>query len=166
MAAIQKQQRPGAHWFGKWFYGIDGFPVKEHALELIKAVFTVAGGDGSISDVERNFFLGYLDAVGLPEELHEFIKTYPGGEKLEDILANAQGIKDDSAKRSILYTAILVASADGYAAGEHDQVVKFAGILGVSAEDVAEIEALAEAERKQGEERRRILFRGNNPWAN
>eukprot|EP01100_Stratorugosa_tubuloviscum_P006823 TRINITY_DN289_c0_g4_i2.p1 TRINITY_DN289_c0_g4~~TRINITY_DN289_c0_g4_i2.p1 ORF type:complete len:169 (+),score=44.38 TRINITY_DN289_c0_g4_i2:113-619(+) len=166
MAAIQKQQRIGAQWFAKWFYGMDGFPVRDHALELIKAVFIVAGGDGSISETERNFFLGYLDAVGLPDDLHEFFKTYPGNERLEDILANSQSIKDDSAKRSILYTAILVAGSDGYAQGEHDQVVKFGAILGLSAEDVAQVEALAEAEKKQGEERRRILFRGNNPWAN
>lgn len=44
---------------------MDSFPNDKNLLDLIKAVFICAGGDGEVSQTERDFFFGYLDAVGI-----------------------------------------------------------------------------------------------------
>jgi len=128
-----------------------------------RRVFICVRGDGVISDKERQFFLGYLDAVGAPESLHPLINTYQGTDKLEDLLKDAKAINENT-KRAIVYTAIIVSGADGYAPGEHNEIVKMAGLLGVSAEVVKQIEDQYFEDQKQNEKRYQVLFPGTHPW--
>jgi len=142
---------------------MDFFPSDEHTIELLKAVFICVRGDGEISDKERQFFLGYLDAVGAPESLHPLINTYQGTDTLEELLKDAKAINENT-KRAIIYTAIIVSGADGYAPVEHDEIVKMAGIMGVSADVVKQIEEVYFEDQKANEKRYKVLFPGTHPW--
>jgi len=157
------QARAGNKWFTAHHYSLNSFPNSEQLQDLLKAVFVIAKGDGVISDSERHFFGGYLDAVGLPDSLHEFVQTYQGNDTLEHLLANSQAI-NDATKRVILYTAILVSGADGYADGEHAATLKAGAILGVSADVVNQLADQYRAEAKLAEARKALLFPHGQPW--
>jgi len=157
-------ERQGPKWFNNWWYGMNSFPNNDHSHALLKAVFVIARGDGVISNAERAFFFGYLDAVGLPESLHDFVRNYEGTDRLEDLLAGAEYI-NDATKRAILYTAILVAGADGYAEGEREATRRAANILGVSEHVINELEAQFFAEEKLRASRIALLFPNGHPWA-
>lgn len=46
--------------------------------------------------------------------MHEWVKTYEGKDKLEDIIQTNSDAINDATKRCIIYTAMIVAGADGY----------------------------------------------------
>jgi hypothetical protein len=73
MADTVQQARAGSRWVTSWIYGMESFPNDKNLLDLIKAVFICAGGDGQVSQTEREFFFGYLDAVGM----HSFLPFKP-----------------------------------------------------------------------------------------
>jgi len=160
-----QQQRVGGRWLTKWLFGMDFFPSDEHVLELLKAVLICARGDGVISDVERNFFVGYLDAVGSPDAAIALAKTYEGKESLETLLKDCKAVNENT-KSVIIYNAVMVSAADGYAAGEHDSIVKMAGILGISPESVKHIEDQYFEDVKANEKREKVLFAAGHPWKN
>jgi len=143
---------------------MDRFPGNEHLIELLKAVFVCAGGDNVISEEERTFFFGYLDSVGLPESLHEFVKTYDGKDSLEELLSTSSAI-NEATKRVILYTAMLVAGADGFADAEREAVLRAGKILGVSDDVVLQIEAQYRKDVQNTADRVALLFPEGNPWA-
>ena len=160
-----QQERHGSRWLTNWLYGMDCFPSNDHVMSLLKAVFICAAGDGKISDEERNFAFGYLDAVGVPDSMHDFIKNYQGKEdKLEDLINNKDAINEQT-KRCIIYTAIIVAGADGYDDKEHEVVVKMAGRLGVDGAIVNQIRDQYQTDMKEREKRINLLFPGEHPWA-
>jgi hypothetical protein len=70
--ATVKQATAGAQWVTSWIYGMDSFPNDKNLLDLIKAVFICAAGDGEVSKTERDFFFGYLDAVGMSVSMISF----------------------------------------------------------------------------------------------
>jgi len=154
--------RAGHKWFTQHHYGINTFPNDDHLEVLLKAVLVIAKGDGAISPEERNFFIGYLDAVGLPENRHNWPKDYQGDDRLEDLLAGS-GALNDNTKRIILYTAILVSAVDGYHEGEHASVVKAGAILGVSEDVVNQIADQYRAEAKAFQQRNALLFANGRP---
>lgn len=130
----------------------------------MKAVFVCVKGDGVISQAERDFFFGYLDAVGIPESFHEFVRTYQGDDSLKDLLSESSGVSDVT-KRVILYTAVIVSAADGYAEGEHAAIVKAAEALGLTEADVHEIEEQWKRDEANKQQRLKTLFPLGNPWA-
>eukprot|EP00026_Physarum_polycephalum_P018196 Phypoly_transcript_19699.p1 GENE.Phypoly_transcript_19699~~Phypoly_transcript_19699.p1 ORF type:complete len:168 (+),score=35.36 Phypoly_transcript_19699:158-661(+) len=164
MSDTVKPATAGSHWVTNWIYGMDSFPSDKNLLDLIKAVFICAGGDGEVSKTERDFFFGYLDAVGIPASLHEFVKTYPAKESLEDVMKANPSAINEATKRVIIYTAIIVAGSDGYADGEHTQIVKMAAKLGVDNSVVDQIRKQYEADQKLRQERISLLFPGEHPW--
>ena len=63
METVQ-QERAGSRWLTNWFYGMNSFPSEKNTFALLQAVFICAAGDGQVSQEERDFAFGYLDAVG------------------------------------------------------------------------------------------------------
>jgi len=164
MPETVQQERAGSRWVTSWIYGMDSFPNDKDLLDLVKAVFICAKGDGEISKTERDFFFGYLDAIGVPESLHEWVKTYPATDSLDEVMkANPEAI-NESTKRLLVYVAMLVAGSDGYADSEHEQIVKMANKLGVDNEVVNQIRVQYETDLRVRKERVALLFPGDHPW--
>jgi len=163
MATVQLASE-GGRWLTHWFYGMDSFPNDAHLIDILKAVFVCAAGDGQISKEERDFALGYLTAImgGLPKPVHDLFSTYEGKDKLEDLVKG--DALTEGTKRPIIYTAMLIAGADGYAESEHNQIVKMGARLGLTEADVNAVRAQYEADKKMRDQRIAVLFPSTHPW--
>jgi hypothetical protein len=59
---------------------------------LIKAVFICAAGDGEVSKTERDYFFGYLDAVGMCfDPFQIFFFGYPPFHAESELLFTSSG---------------------------------------------------------------------------
>jgi hypothetical protein len=125
----------------KDFIGVEHLPEIGDPEAYGKAVLTVLGSDGQVSDKERAFLLEHLASMGFPEVILSELRDFDcQGARFEDYAA---AIRHSSAAKMLLYDAIRGAMADEYAEREQEAVAKAAGTLGLSDELVRAIEGLA-----------------------
>lgn len=121
-------------------YGIEPGPVPPELFgKMGRAVLTIAGADGELSPREMGFLLGFARAAGAPPQALEAFRTFAYRHAhIEDFL-DAQ---TRPLAKVILYQAIRVARADGFAEKERAMAVRGAKKLGLDASIVPQIEAL------------------------
>lgn len=121
-------------------YGIAPGPVPGELFgKMGRAVLTIAGADGELSPREMGFVLGFARAAGAPPQAIEAFRTFNYRK------ANIEDFLDAQTKplaKVILYQAIRVARADGFAQKERDTAIRGAKKLGLDPTIVQQIEAI------------------------
>ncbi len=141
------------------FYGISMVP-KEYWELYGKALLTIAGADGEVSEPEMDWLTKDMaEEVGVSEEViaawEDF--DYENGD-LEEIFYAFNIRKTVNFSKLVIYDAIRMSSADDdYSDDERENVSHAAHILRVPKEAVMAIEALVDIE-KAAEKLRVTLF--------
>jgi tellurite resistance protein len=142
--------------YGKERYGaVPEAPSPDRAMRLAKALMVIVGADGEVSGAEMTALRELGTLMGFPaaviKELEGFDYRHA---KLEDLL---RGLTDSSHARRVLYDAIRVSHADGYAKQEHQSAMKAAQLLGIDRSVVVAIEGMVEVELAMAASRARLL---------
>jgi tellurite resistance protein len=115
----------------------------ESVARQARALMIIIGADGRISDPEKQAFLELARLLGATDAMIAELRGFDYlHERLEDYLEPA----DPPVARRLLYDAITIAHADGYADAERDAARRAAEILRVDASALTAIEALVEME--------------------
>lgn len=135
-------------------------PANDGALSYLKAILICVKGDGTISEAERAWVIGYAEAFGASAQNVEALKTYAGDDDLVAVTANEPAIRRDA-----LYDAIRASYADGeLAAGERQVIERLATQLGFTADLVAQLEAIYLAECAVKEARLKLTYPQGLPY--
>lgn len=141
------------------FYGISMVP-KEYWELYGKALLTIAGADGEVSEPEMAWLVEDLaEEVGVSDDIVAAWRSFDfeNGD-LEEIFFSFNIRKTVNFSKLLIYDAIRMSSADDdYSMDEKEDVSRAAQILRVSKEDVISIEALVGIE-KAAEKLRITLF--------
>jgi len=128
----------------KKFIGLENLPEIGDPSAYGKAVLSVLGADGEVSESERDYILQHLGNMGFPQvilsELEEFD---PRNTCFESYAAAA---RQSSVERMLLYDAITGSMVDEYAERERRAVATAANLLGVDETLVVALEGLARIE--------------------
>ena len=125
----------------------------EENMAYAKALVVCAKGDGEITPAEREWLIGYSVTQGHPQEVVDVIRTYDGGDSIDDLLRASPNMP--VYRRFLVYDALRACASDGdLAAEERQRVVAMAGVMGVPGDVVDELEQLV----RQNLELRRRLF--------
>ncbi len=153
-------------WFFQDTFGwhLSELPPNDTYEALTKAMLICAKGDGVLAPEERDWIIGFSAVRGMSLPLIEEMKNYEATEDIEQVISRtSQAIK---AKRAAIYYAIKACSADSeYHEGEQAYVRKMAGLIGVSEEEVSQLEAMYFEEKKLREKRVELLFPDGLPYS-
>lgn len=154
------RRKTGMRWLG--------WEIFEHPPEIIdeyseadnmayaKAITVCAAGDGEISQHERDWIIGYLTSAGSPEEVIEAMRTYEGGDSIEDLVNSSPGMKFTG--RGLIYDALRACASDGeLSSDERARVVSAASRLGIETDVVDAIEAIVNEETALRKRRHKLM---------
>ncbi|WP_424103160.1 TerB family tellurite resistance protein [Moorena producens] len=153
-------------WFFQDTFGwhLSDLPPNDTYEALTKAMLICAKGDGVLAPEERDWIIGFSAVRGMSLPLIEEMKKYEATEDIEAVISRtSQAIK---AKRAAIYYAIKACSADAeYHEGEQAYVRKMADLIGVSEEEVSQLEAMCLEEKRLQEKRVKLLFPDGLPYS-
>jgi tellurite resistance protein len=130
----------------------------EMQLRLAKAIMIIASADGELSPAEWAALVGGFRAAQMPDAMLDELARFDGRTaKLEEYLTGDYKHLTAPA-RVMLYTAIWISWADGYAAEERAMVARAAKILGIDDDLLAALESHAEIEATAAAGRAALLF--------
>jgi hypothetical protein len=146
-------------WYFREFWHFDA-PSDADLLSYAKALVCCMNGDGEIASAERDWLIGFMTLLGVPEAQIEELRSYDGK---DDVTRFLSGTK--ATGRVIVYDAVTACSADGGAPspGELATICRMAEHLGISQVEVGEIIALYKAEQEMIERRLHLLFPQGKP---
>lgn len=132
-------------WYWRQHYGLVPQQMnRDQMIRFTKALLVIIGADGEISPAEVEALIGWGRALGASEGMVDELRGFDWQHTtLESLLSD---FKDGVPARSMLYDAIVIASADGYHPHEQGAVHRAAQVLGVDNSVVRALEALCEAE--------------------
>lgn len=134
--------------------GMGGPVPKQLGAKIGKAILTIAGSDGHLSEREMGWFLGMARALGAPDDV---IEDY---QKFDYHSARLSDWFDEETRpfgRLILHDAIRVARSDGFGERERAAAVRAAGLLGLDTSLVQAIEGFLLVEDGVRAARMRVL---------
>ncbi|KAF3884078.1 hypothetical protein AB0758_33055 [Tolypothrix bouteillei VB521301_2] len=147
-------------WIYKERWGFNTVPPTEEIAAYSKALAICAKGNGTLSQAEREWIIGYVATTGGDANLIELLKTYEGNDNLEELASTVE-----AGKRCLVYDAIAACCADkDFDDSERSKVKLIAETLGISQEIVEQIEDLYHEERKLFEKRMNLLFPDKKPY--
>jgi hypothetical protein len=124
---------------------VEELQTDEDNLNFGKAVLLAAGGNGRITRQQRDWIVGYLTAAGDSAEVVESVRIYDDAERLEDIMSLP---KMAFSRRGILYDALRICYVPGTPdPAQVDQVFRAARAIGISPEEVIELQQIVAQER-------------------
>jgi tellurite resistance protein len=154
---------------GLWYYkntfgwSLSDLPPDDVYEAMGKAMLICTRGDGVIAPAERNWVIGFLAARGMSPSLVEKMKTYEGTENIAEVLHRT--IATSKGKRTVIYFTILACSADGeYHQGEQAAIRKMAQAIGLSEDEVNQLESMAIEEQQFITKRSNFLFPDGPPF--
>ncbi len=134
----------------------------EHLLAYGKILISIAGADGEVSDDERGWLLDhYAPAMNVPQSITtEWRRIIEDRTFLAIQFAEQFAALQEPAATApqILYDAIKMSSADGYAVDERYAVIQAGKLLGLDDETLNAIENLVKSEHRI-DTMRRAIFR-------
>ena len=167
-----------ARWLFNHDVGFNSLPITASDWLIhetyAKAILCCANGDGELSLPEREWVLGYFAGLGAPESVIELLRDYPATEDViqlvTQLLENAPpGLEDKTdpgtVARPMLFDAIRAASADGeFQPGERATIERLAISLGLTTNDVQDLEAAYKEEQHAVEKRLQLMFPDGRPF--
>jgi uncharacterized membrane protein YebE (DUF533 family) len=143
-----------------WDFSVE---VSQSALlDFFKALIVCCNADGNLTDEEREWCIGYCAATGGSPETLAALQDYPGDEPVAEVIGRGQ--PQAAAQRRLIYDAIRAASSDGdYNDAERATVRRMAAEVGVTADEVAEFEALYAEEQRLKDRRISLVIPVGTP---
>jgi uncharacterized membrane protein YebE (DUF533 family) len=135
--------------------------TEEGNLEYGKALIIAASADGTLSDAERNWILGYVAAGGHSPDTLAQLSKYKGGDDFEGLFK--RGVQQ-IAQRVCIYDALRACGADGEVAPQELAAIKKMAVrLGLPETLVDEFKAVYDEEQKLRAKRIALVFPGGFP---
>ncbi|CAF2853584.1 unnamed protein product [Rotaria sp. Silwood2] len=149
-------------WFMKDLLGYSGPTIKPTAQQVfMKSLVDVAAADGTFSEQEREWIVGFATISGYPQELVNELEKYEPGQ-CSDVKNYFQNVHLPYVKKSglsVIYHGIRAASADGELhAKEIEAIYTLAKKLGINDEQVQQVRAICDEENKLRQKRAILLF--------
>jgi hypothetical protein len=159
---IMADDRNGGHFMEEVYGAVYGIP--NEVMEVYgRILLAIADGDGTVSPEELHYFNGRAKALGIPDDIVAKWKAeYPQANLEQDVATLRKYIQGPPL--SILYDAIKIASADGYADGEKKMVRRAAAACDVSEATVRQLENLVALEDAARALRVTLLFPEPTPF--
>lgn len=130
-------------------FGLDQDPTEEDRVNYSKALLVIAGGDGTISDPEWQWFEDAAYAAGaIPAHIEQYRSFDFRNADLGQLLSRVSSVMTPVAiKRTLIYDALRMAKADhALAKGEREMALKAAQLLGIDNVTFLAIEGLVNME--------------------
>jgi uncharacterized membrane protein YebE (DUF533 family) len=130
-----------------------------------KSMLLCAAGDGEIAKEERDWILGYAEALGAPPSTLKELETYTPtvDTDVKSILSESEAAY--MTRRFCIYYAVAACNADGaYKDGERKAIRKLATALEISEDRVRQIEDMYEDAKKLRRKRLDILYPEGPPY--
>lgn len=129
----------------------------EDNLNQAKASLLCAGGNGVLTDREREWHLGYRAACGDSDRVLDAVRGYDDSDRIEDIV----GLPSMRVTvRSVVHDALRILASDGpLTADELERVHEGARRMGVSAEVVEGVREIVEEEAGLRRRRHELISR-------
>lgn len=156
---MQEQQMPVSEYFFRMHYGTIPTRMEEDDVKRFgTALVAIVGADG-LSERERWAYREIGKLMGVPEQaLEHDLSTDVSSLNLEELMTGF----GKAPARALLYTAIVIASVDGYSDKEKAAAARIAKVIGVSPAELATIEGLVESDLALRRARGSFLFPEGN----
>ena len=164
--SLEEAYKISGLWFFQDTFGwhLSDLPPDDTYEALTKAMFICAKGDRTLTPEERDWIIGFSAIRGMPLSLIDDLKNYDATEDLGEVVSRT--FQATKAKRAAIYFAIRACSADAsYHEGEQAAVRKLANTIGVSEDEVSQLEAMCLEEQRLREKRVRLLFPDGLPYS-
>jgi signal transduction histidine kinase len=124
---------------------VEELQTDEDNLNHGKAVLLAAGGNRRITGRQRDWIVGYLTAAGDSAEVVDAVRAYDDADRIEDIMSLP---KMAFARRGIVYDALRLCYVPGTPdQAQLDRVFRSADAIGISRDEVAELQQVVAQER-------------------
>ncbi|MDP1803757.1 MAG: hypothetical protein Q8K72_01185, partial [Acidimicrobiales bacterium] len=118
---------------------------EEDNLNHGKAMLLAVGGNSQITRQQRDWLIGYLTAAGDSAEVIEAVRTYDDSDRIEDIMRLP---KMAFTRSGIVYDALRICYVAGTPDPDQlDRVFRAADAIGISRDEVAELQQVVAEER-------------------
>lgn len=163
---IGEAREIAAKWYYKelWGWELEKICTGAERPAFLKSLLVAANGDGILAPEERKWVIGRAAVSGAPDELLQELEAYKADENIVDVVS--QTLATDKSRRAVIYFAIKASGADGaYNDEEKTQVRRAAAAMGISEEEVEEIENLYAEEERLKQKRIQLCFPDGDPFA-
>ncbi|MER7826258.1 hypothetical protein ABTX85_27275 [Streptomyces sp. NPDC096097] len=151
----------GPEWLFKheWGFGAKGSDADFDAY--MKSLLICCKGDGTISDEERHWVLGYCAALGGDPALIQELTTYSADDDITEMITG--GEVANASRGALVFDAIRACDADGtLPEAELAAIRKLAELLGVG-ELVDQAHAMHKQEKAARDARNALLYPNGTP---
>jgi uncharacterized tellurite resistance protein B-like protein len=164
----EEEKQLGILWLLKEQFGFKQLPSDlDLAREVYcKALLICANGDGTLSDEERDWVIGYAYAYNNDPAIIEQLKVYKADEDIETFISGYPSVYElvSELRRVLIYDAIQACSADGeFNEKERAVVLKAAKKLNISEEEFKKIEEIYLETVKLREKRLAVMYPNGVP---
>ena len=126
-------------------------------LDFFKALIVCCNADNNLTEAERRWCVGYAAAIGGNETTLTELREYPGKDRLSVFFD--RGLQWATAPRTVIYESIRACASDAdYNQPERDKIARMAGLLGMDADELAELEQLYRDEQALRTRKLRLAF--------
>lgn len=152
-----------ARWFYKRYYGFATKPPADGQAAHGRALLCCANGDGTLSEAERDWVLGYSAAKGYDASLLEELSHYPANEDIVAVVESHPALNNN--RLCLVHDALCACLADGALAdSEWKTVLRMAAKLGVAEAEVIAIRDAIAAETSAIEARIKLIYPKGIPF--
>ncbi len=146
-----------------WGWDLDEVCTGPERGTFLKALLVCANGDGLLTAPERAWVVGRAAAGGAPEKLLDELEAYGADEDINDVVGRT--LATNKSRRAVIYFAIRAADSDkDYSAGERRAIRKVAEAMGISENEVVQIENQIEDEDRLRDRRIAMCFPEGDPF--
>jgi uncharacterized membrane protein YebE (DUF533 family) len=163
---IGEAREIAAKWYYKelWGWDLEKICTGEERPAFLKSLLVAANGDGILAPEEKKWVIGRAAVSGAPDELLGELEAYKADEDIVDVVSKT--LATNKSRRAVIYFAIKASAADGvYNDEEKTQIRRAATAMGISEEEVEEIEKLYAEEERLKEKRIQLCFPDGDPFA-
>lgn len=154
----------GGLWLLREMWDFPSGVPEDQRLDYLKAIMACARGEGELAPAEKDWVIGYGAACGAVQSTVDALAGYDGDEDVVAILDRNMPVATTWGRVAI-FDAIRASLADhAFDDTERAAVGRVAARLGVGADGVAAIEALALEERDLKRRRIDLLFGDAIPY--
>ncbi len=158
------KKEPTQVWYLKQDRGFHAQIPEATARIYFKALLVCANGDGTLTDAERAWVLGFASVLDASDGLIDELSSYTATDEIKDLLSSDDSVNEHG-RRALIYDAIQACDADDhYHEGERASVHKMAELMGVDQEVVTQLEELQQETKKLRRRRIELLFPGGTPY--
>lgn len=163
---IDEAREIAAKWYYKelWGWDLKKICTGVERPAFLKSLLIAANGDGVLAPEEREWVIGRAAVSGAPDDLLRELEAYKADEDIVEVVSKT--LATNKSSRAVLYFAIKASGSDGvYCDEEKKQIRRAAAAMGISEEELVEIEKLYLEEERLKQKRIQLCFPDGDPFA-